>query len=104
MNLTCVYIDHWHDVLVGSILGLVTSYFSYRQFYPSLSSERSHRPFSPRVKREVEEHSVLPTHHQRPSREAMFQENRLSDAEDLEMLPPHGTKDSTRPLTDGDSG
>ena len=44
--------DHWQDVLVGSFLGLVMSFFAYRQYYPPLSSAASHRPFSPRIKRE----------------------------------------------------
>lgn len=53
--------DHWQDVLVGSILGTVFSYFSYRQYYPSLTSATSHRPYSPRIKRERSD--VLPLHH-----------------------------------------
>ncbi len=53
--------DHWHDVLVGSLLGTVLAYFSYRQYYPSLASELSHRPYSPRIPREPEE--GLPLHH-----------------------------------------
>jgi len=57
---TMDYRHHWHDVLVGSILGTVMAYFSYRQYYPSLESEYCHRPYSPRIKREDEE--VLPTH------------------------------------------
>jgi diacylglycerol diphosphate phosphatase / phosphatidate phosphatase len=61
------HLDHWHDVLVGSLLGLTLSYFSYRQYYPSLESELSHRPYSPRIKAELEE--LLPTHHHRPSHE-----------------------------------
>lgn len=36
------------------------AYFSYRQYYPPLESEYSHRPYSPRIKREDEE--ILPTH------------------------------------------
>ncbi|KAF8212383.1 PAP2-domain-containing protein [Mycena galopus ATCC 62051] len=40
---------HWQDVLVGSLLGSVVSYFSYRQYYPSLASEVSHRPYAPRI-------------------------------------------------------
>lgn len=92
-NMICV-IDHWHDVLVGSILGLVTSYFSYRQFYPSLSSARSHHPFSPRVNRETEQLSVLPTHHQRPSREAMMDDH---SADGMEMA----TQTSGTPVDDG---
>jgi len=58
---TMDYRHHWHDVLVGSIVGTVMAYFSYRQYYPSLGSEYSHRPYSPRIKRENEE--VLPIHH-----------------------------------------
>ena len=42
-------IDHWQDVTVGSIVGLVVSYFSYRQYYPPLHSAYSHLPFSPRI-------------------------------------------------------
>ena len=49
--------DHWQDVLAGGVLGTVLAYLSYRQYYPSLVSKNSHRPYSPRIKREV-----LPTH------------------------------------------
>lgn len=52
--------DHWQDVFVGSLLGIVMSYFAYRQYYPALSSELSHRPFSPRIRREEPE--TLPMH------------------------------------------
>ncbi|KAF9009401.1 phosphatidic acid phosphatase type 2/haloperoxidase [Cyathus striatus] len=57
---TMDYRHHWQDVLVGSILGTLVSYFAYRQYYPSLSSELSHRPYSPRIKREDDD--VLPVH------------------------------------------
>ena len=40
-------IDHRHDVLVGSIVGLLLSFFAYHQYYPSLTSPNSHLPFSP---------------------------------------------------------
>jgi diacylglycerol diphosphate phosphatase / phosphatidate phosphatase len=40
--------DHWQDVLVGSALGLVMSYFCYRQYFPKLTSRLSHRPYAPR--------------------------------------------------------
>ena len=60
--------DHWHDVLVGSILGTLFAYFSYRQYYPSLSSELSHRPYSPRIKDDVE--AVLPFHRRNDSESA----------------------------------
>ncbi|KAJ3523330.1 hypothetical protein NMY22_g11488 [Coprinellus aureogranulatus] len=44
------YRHHWHDILVGSTLGVVVSFFAYRQYYPSLASELSHQPYSPRIK------------------------------------------------------
>ena len=45
---------------MGGTLGAVLAYFSYRQYYPSLASKDSHRPYSPRIKREDTE--ILPTH------------------------------------------
>jgi len=47
---TMDYRHHWQDVTVGSIVGLVVSYFAYRQYYPPLDSVYSHFPFSPRIK------------------------------------------------------
>jgi hypothetical protein len=41
--------DHWQDVVAGSALGILTAYFSYRQYFPSLSSKLSHLPYSPRI-------------------------------------------------------
>ena len=61
--------DHWQDVLTGSILGLVTTYFAYRQYYPSLASEHSHRPYSPRIKRDED---TLPMHRPTPSADVMY--------------------------------
>jgi len=54
------YRHHWHDIVVGSALGIVTSYFAYRQYYPPLNSEVSHRPYSPRIKEDDD--GLLPTH------------------------------------------
>ena len=57
--------DHWHDVLIGSLVGTVLAYFSYRQYYPSLASSLSHRPYSPRIGgNEKNQNGILPTHHQ----------------------------------------
>ena len=53
--------DHWHDVTIGSILGLTIAYFAYRQYYPSLADELSHRPYSPRIKDEDSD-PTLPLH------------------------------------------
>jgi len=46
---TMDYRHHWQDVLVGSLLGLALSYFSYRQFFPSLANPSSDVPLAPRV-------------------------------------------------------
>ncbi|TFK27409.1 PAP2-domain-containing protein [Coprinopsis marcescibilis] len=59
---TMDYRHHWHDVLVGSLLGIVFSFFAYRQYYPPLDSELSHRPYSPRVQEKSDESAILPTH------------------------------------------
>jgi diacylglycerol diphosphate phosphatase/phosphatidate phosphatase len=50
-------------VTVGSILGLIVAYFSYRQYYPDLAEEHSHRPYSPRIKDESSG-PILPVHDQ----------------------------------------
>jgi len=43
---TMDYRHHWEDVVVGSALGMTLGYFSYRQFFPSLTDPASHQPFS----------------------------------------------------------
>ncbi|KAI6028622.1 PAP2-domain-containing protein [Pisolithus orientalis] len=55
---TMDYRHHWHDVVAGAILGTTIAYFTYRQYFPSLASPMSHRPYSPRVPRDEE---ILPT-------------------------------------------
>ncbi|KAG0143119.1 hypothetical protein CROQUDRAFT_49284 [Cronartium quercuum f. sp. fusiforme G11] len=46
---TMDYRHHWQDVLIGSLIGVVMAYLSYRLYYPSLSSAESHKPHSPRI-------------------------------------------------------
>ncbi|KAI6150184.1 PAP2-domain-containing protein [Pisolithus thermaeus] len=55
---TMDYRHHWQDVVAGAILGTAIAYFTYRQYFPSLASPMSHRPYSPRVPRDED---VLPT-------------------------------------------
>lgn len=57
--------DHWEDVVAGSCLGILTAYFSYRLYYPSLASEHAHLPYAPRIHRLD---ASLPIHaiHDRP--------------------------------------
>ena len=37
-----------YDVCVGSLLGFVVAYFSYRRYYPQLQSPRCHEPYKSR--------------------------------------------------------
>ncbi|KAF8275089.1 phosphatidic acid phosphatase type 2/haloperoxidase [Lactarius quietus] len=48
---TMDYRHHWEDVVAGSFLGILTAYFSYRLYYPYLSSELAHLPYGPRMHR-----------------------------------------------------
>ncbi|TFY72365.1 hypothetical protein EVG20_g607 [Dentipellis fragilis] len=119
---TMDYRHHWHDVLVGSILGLVTAYFAYRQYYPPLQSEFSHRPYAPRSR---DADDVLPVHaHRPPSAGGVYSgvnlgESRRSEGgiysdhmdQDEEHVELNGTvrKGGPGPLTDvwndgGDAG
>ncbi|TCD68897.1 GTPase activating protein [Steccherinum ochraceum] len=59
---TMDYRHHWQDVTAGALLGFVLSYFSYRQYYPSLASRYSHRPYFPRNSREPQDSMSLPLH------------------------------------------
>jgi diacylglycerol diphosphate phosphatase/phosphatidate phosphatase len=43
--------DHWQDVLAGSLLGVVTALFAYRQYFRALTSRVSHLPYLPRTQR-----------------------------------------------------
>ena len=60
--------DHWQDVLAGSLLGFTIANFAYRQYFPSLSSKRSHLPYAPRTLHPEDTHRsayVLPYYHRR---------------------------------------
>ncbi|XP_022221913.1 phospholipid phosphatase 5 isoform X2 [Drosophila obscura] len=41
---TCDYHHHWQDVTVGGIIGLLTGYISYRQYYPSIFGPQAGKP------------------------------------------------------------
>ncbi|KAL4078039.1 PAP2-domain-containing protein [Scleroderma citrinum] len=45
---TMDYRHHWHDVVAGSLLGLVLAHFAYRQYYPSLAHIEAHVPYMTR--------------------------------------------------------
>ncbi|KAG8894508.1 hypothetical protein FRC01_012915, partial [Tulasnella sp. 417] len=52
---TMDYRHHPIDCLVGAVVGLAISHYSYRQYFPSLTHPLCHRPYSPRIPRESEE-------------------------------------------------
>jgi len=69
------YRHHWHDILVGSVVGLLLAYFSYRQYFPSLASRLSHRPYAPRIESEEGLDQGLPMHNDPHSHDHMISDN-----------------------------
>lgn len=71
---TMDYRHHWHDVLIGSTLGALTAWFSYRYYYPNLSSSHCHRPYSPRVPSSKSiDHEPIEEDHRSEDSRASFQ-------------------------------
>ncbi|KAJ7685050.1 phosphatidic acid phosphatase type 2/haloperoxidase [Mycena polygramma] len=84
---TMDYRHHWQDVLVGAILGTAVSYFSYRQYYPSLSSEVSHRPYAPRIAQD----DSFPGHHRRTSSRQAYTDDHPTTDDIIDSGPLEGT-------------
>ncbi|KAJ9093586.1 hypothetical protein QFC20_007096 [Naganishia adeliensis] len=49
---TMDYRHHATDVIAGGIIGILIAWYAYRQYYPCLSAENCHRPYSPRIAHE----------------------------------------------------
>jgi len=75
------YRHHWHDIVVGSAVGLVLAYFSYRQYFPSLASPLSHRPYASRIESEEESGPLLPTQN-----DPHTGDHRHSENDDVELI------------------
>lgn len=94
----CQFIDHWHDIVVGSLVGLLLSYFSYRQYFPSLASPLSHRPYSPRIEREEESGPGLPIH---SDPRTQYPNDVNSDHDDVELVDGTVKRSGPSYLSDG---
>ncbi|KAH9812694.1 phosphatidic acid phosphatase type 2/haloperoxidase [Melampsora americana] len=57
---TMDYRHHWQDVFVGGLLGMLVAWFGYRMYYPSLSTEDAHKPYSPRLNIKDRSSPILP--------------------------------------------
>ncbi|RHZ75755.1 hypothetical protein Glove_209g59 [Diversispora epigaea] len=55
---TMDYRHHWQDVITGSFIGFLFSFFSYHQYYPPLYSHVCHQPFTVRLKKPEPEHTA----------------------------------------------
>lgn len=66
---TCDYHHHWQDVTVGSLIGLLTGYISYRQYYPSIFGPDAGRPLNRCSRREGPQYQRLTGKDESGSRE-----------------------------------
>ncbi|KAF9971740.1 hypothetical protein BGZ73_005229 [Actinomortierella ambigua] len=82
------YRHHWHDVTIGSLLGMVCAIFSYRQYFPSLTSHRCDAPFVPRVHDDDELPTSLLHHHSHSHLHVHDRPNRPADDPQEEELGP----------------
>lgn len=94
---TMDYRHHWHDVLVGSAVGFVLAYFSYRQYFPSLESPLSHRPYAPRIESE-DESMALPIHTDPNSPQG---DRRDSGGDDVELIDGTVKRPGPSRISDG---
>ena len=86
--------DHWQDVVAGSCLGILTAYFSYRLYYPSLASEVAHLPFTPKIHRLD---ASLPIHDQHEDGPSYYHTRSGSEA-DVELLDGTAERNGPTPL------
>jgi diacylglycerol diphosphate phosphatase/phosphatidate phosphatase len=93
-------LDHWQDVLAGSLIGVVIAFFAYRQYFRSLTSRKSHLPYSPRTQRLEDSHDPAPGlpfyRTQRPDREG--------DEADVELIREGVKRGEPEPLERGWEG
>jgi len=91
---TMDYRHHWQDVVAGSWLGILTAYFSYRLYYPSLSSDLAHLPYAPRIHRLDD---ALPIQDDHEDNLSHYHRRSESEAE-LELLRGTAKRNDPTPL------
>lgn len=73
---TCDYHHHWQDVTIGSIIGIVIAWLCYRQYYPSLDSNASHRSYADVKTRDLNEFTNQMTSSVPPETRAFLQDEK----------------------------
>ncbi|GAA5796550.1 hypothetical protein HPULCUR_001922 [Helicostylum pulchrum] len=90
------YRHHWSDVFVGAIFGTLFAYFAYRQYYPSLESLDSHKPYPPRIKSPQD---IFPDDDGRPNdvEQAITANDNLGYGDYTDRPSPSTSSTATRP-------
>ncbi|KAH7924403.1 PAP2-domain-containing protein [Leucogyrophana mollusca] len=91
---TMDYRHHWEDVVTGSALGLVLSYFAYRQYYPGLASKIAHQPYATRFE-DIDEYQQGGRDEEREERLNGYDDG-SADGEDVGLMDG-----SRKPRSDG---
>ncbi|KAK6904475.1 hypothetical protein I204_06921 [Kwoniella mangroviensis CBS 8886] len=93
---TMDYRHHATDVIAGSLIGIAGAWYSYRQYYPPISSPQSYKPYSPRIPKDEE----IPLHH-RPNRRSSAEHMLGSSNGIIEGGSHHRTSGSSQGTTNG---
>ncbi|BEJ11190.1 hypothetical protein CspHIS471_0106120 [Cutaneotrichosporon sp. HIS471] len=93
---TMDYRHHATDVIAGAVVGLIVAWWGYRQYYPSLFSNKSWKPYEPRISRDTE----LPVHGRTRDEHVLLTNTSNSSPADFSSYPP---RQYSEPRFDGAS-